>query len=415
MKVIIIGGGVIGLCSAYYLNQAGCEVTVLDNTDMNDGASYGNAGHIVPSHFIPLASPGIVSQGLRWMLDASSPFYVKPRLDASLIKWGYMFWRQCSLRVMEKNTPCLQQLLVLSRQLFNEMELDTRSDIGLIKNGLLVLYKTSASEKHEQEAAAIALKNGMVARLLKAGDVQDLEPGTKVDVKGGVWYGDDAHMDPFRFMKTLKKILVQKGVQIISEEEVTRFETRGPQIISIITPKNKYEADEIIMANGCWMPALAARLGIKLLMQPGKGYSLTYPSLQSSIRHPAILVDHRVAITPLPDGLRMAGTMELSGYKTKDLPMRIEAIKKAVPHYYPQLQTDVLPAPAVWSGFRPLSPDGLPYIGRHSKYKNLVLAGGHAMLGLSLATGTGLLVKQLIKGEKTSMPVDAFAVERFDR
>lgn len=413
MKIVVAGGGIIGLTCAYYLQKSGHEIIVIDNTDMKDGASYGNAGHIVPSHFVPLASPGIVAQGMRWMLNSSSPFYIKPRLNMDLVRWGLTFWRNANEKTMQQNIPHLHRLLTLSRNLFEEMKTELGNTFFLKEKGILIVYKTAESEKHEQALAKQAGQMGMQSCILSAQQVQELESSTTLDVKGGVLYKDDAHVHPGLFTTSLKDYLINKGVNVLSGSVVNGFEKSGNKVTAVITDVEKITADEFILANGAWLPLLAKKLNIKIVMQAGKGYSITYKNYQPQLQYPAILVDHRVVTTPIGNDLRLAGTMEINTPGSPIMPKRVKAIVDSVKKYYPDLDLPFTEGTKTWSGLRPLSPDGLPYIGRHSKYSNLTLAGGHAMLGLSLAPGTGMLVKEIIQQERCSIPVTAFNVERF--
>ena len=220
-------------------------------------------------------------------------------------------------------------------------------------------------------------------------------------------------MHPGLFTNVLKDHLINKGVKIIAETSVTGFEKSGNTITAVISDKEKINADEFILANGAWLPSLSKKLGIDILMQAGKGYSISYENFIPQLKYPAILVDHRVVTTPVGNDLRLAGTMEINTPGSPVMPKRVKAIVESVKKYYPDLELPYPDNKQAWSGLRPLSPDGLPYIGRHSKYKNLTIAGGHAMLGLSLATGTGILIKEIIHNEKTSIPTRAFNVERF--
>ncbi|MFZ1786490.1 MAG: FAD-dependent oxidoreductase [Ferruginibacter sp.] len=413
MKIVIAGGGVIGLSCAYYLQKEGHEVILIDNTAMTDGASYGNAGHIVPSHFVPLASPGIIAQGMRWMLNSSSPFYIKPRLDMDLLRWGFAFWRHSNEKTMQQNIPHLHRLLTLSRELFEEMKNELGNNFFMKEKGILIVYKTKESEKHEQALAKLAEQMGMRSDILSEQQVQELESATTINVRGGVLYKDDAHLHPGLFTTTLSHYLVTKGVKIISNTAISGFEKSGNKISAVVTAHEKITADEFILANGAWLPELSKKLGIKILMQAGKGYSITYENYQPQLQYPAILIDHRVVTTPIGNDLRLAGTMEINTPGSPVMPKRVKAIVESVRKYYPDLDLPFTDATKAWSGLRPLSPDGLPYIGRHSTYVNLIIAGGHAMLGLSLATGTGKLVQQMIDQHQLIMAVDAFNCERF--
>ncbi|MBI1343390.1 MAG: FAD-dependent oxidoreductase [Terrimonas sp.] len=412
-KILVVGGGVIGLSCAYYLEKAGYEVTVLDNTGMDDGASYGNAGHVVPSHFVPLAAPGIVAQGLRWMLNASSPFYIKPRWNTDLFRWGLQFWRSSGADTMKRNIPDLHRLLSFSRELFEDWQADLGNSFSMTSKGILIAYKTPESERHEAFLAAEAGKMGLHARILSAREVQDLESSTVFEVRGGVLYEEDAHLQPGLLMASLKKYLDEKGVTLLSNTAVQGFQHSGNRIHAVLTDSGEYFADEFVLANGAWMPALAGELGINLLMQGGKGYSITYKNFLPQLQYPAILVDHRVVTTPMGNNLRLAGTMEINGLSSPIMPKRVNAIVASVKSYYPELDLRLNGEQVIWSGIRPLSPDGLPYIGRPSNYENCVMAGGHAMLGLSLATGTGKLVEEIISHKKLSLSTLAFSPERF--
>lgn len=413
MKVVVIGGGIIGLSCAYYLQKKGFDITVVDNTQMTDGASYGNAGHIVPSHFVPLASPGIVSQGLRWMLNSSSPFYIKPRLDVDLMRWGYTFWRQSGIKTMQRNITPLQQLLFISRNLFDEVKNELGNSFFMIEKGILILYKTLQTENHELAMVKLAATMGLEAEILSASSVQQLESTTTINTRGGILYKADAHLHPALFMEVLKTFLLNAGVKFLTKTLVTAFEKSGNKITAVVTDNEKIIADEFVLANGAWLAFLTKKLGFPLLMQAGKGYSLTCKNFKPLITYPAILADHRVVTTPVGLDFRLAGTMEINGHNSPMMPKRVNAIIQSAKQYYPDLNIPPFENLQVWSGLRPLSPDGLPYIGRHKNIKNMVIAGGHAMLGLSLATGTGKLVQEIICNENLSMPIHSFNVERF--
>jgi len=412
-QVTIIGGGVIGLCCAYYLQKEGYEVTVIEKGNITDGTSFGNAGYVSPSHFVPLATPGIVAQGLRWMLSSTSPFYIKPRLNVDLIRWCLTFWKQANAQTVQKNVPPLNDILHLSRELTTDIKNELGNRFRMQEIGCLMLYKTAAVEKHEIEMAHEAAALKIETKVLNAQEVQALEPDVQVDVKGGILYPIDCHMHPGDFMGTLKAHLRKAGVKLQLNTTVTGFEKNGNTVTAVITDKGKFECSQLVLANGSWLPVVSEKLGINILLQAGKGYSMTYENIKRNLRYPAILVDKRVAMTPMGADLRMGGTMEISGLNSPLLVKRAQAIYNGAKAYYPDLPVDVMPVEKIWYGLRPLTPDGLPYIGGHSKFSNLFIAGGHAMLGLSLAAGTGKLVEELISKKKASVDVKAFAPERF--
>jgi D-amino-acid dehydrogenase len=412
-QVVIVGGGVIGLSSAFYLQQAGYQVTVIEKGDITDGASFGNAGYVSPSHFVPLATPGIVAQGMRWMLSSTSPFYIKPRFNWDLLRWLLAFYKKANAANVKNGAPHLNNILQMSRELTVDMRNQLGNTFRMQEVGCFMLYKNANTEKHELELAEEAAHFKVDTKVFSAQEVQAMEPDVEVNVRGGILYPSDCHMHPGDFMATLKKHLEQAGVKLQLNTAVTGFEKNSEKVTAVITDKGKFPCEELVLANGSWLPLTAKLLGVDLLLQAGKGYSITYQNVSSNLRHPSILVDDRVAMTPMGNDLRMGGTMEISGLESPTLVKRAQAIFKAVKNYYPSLPVE-FPAPEkIWSGLRPLSPDGLPYIGRHSKYTNLTMAGGHAMLGVSLAAGTGKLVEELVGGKKTSIDVSAFNVERF--
>lgn len=413
MKVTIIGGGVIGLCSAYFLEKEGYEVTLIERADISDGCSFGNMGFISPSHFIPLANPGIISQGLKWMLNSTSPFYIKPRLNLDLVQWGYHFWKSCTHKKVNQNSQPLNKILQLSRRLIAELRDDVGNVFEMQEKGCLMMCKKQKTLDHEFVVADAGEFFGLKVQRLDRAAVQALEPNVEVNVAGAVLFKDDCHFNPARLMIALKAHLEKKGINFQLNTTVTGFEKTNNTITAIITDKGKLDCDEIVVSAGSWMPELAKMMGIKLLIQPGKGYSHTYQHVENNLQYPAILVDRRCAISPWGQQLRIGGTMELSGINDKILVKRMHGIFDSVKDFYPGLKIDFPPEDKIWSGLRPVTPDGLPFIGRHPAIKNAVFAGGHAMLGLSLTAGTGKLVKEIIHKDALSIPIDAFRMNRF--
>lgn len=411
-QVTIAGGGVIGLCCAWYLQKKGLQVTVIERGDITNGTSFGNAGYISPSHIIPLASPGIIAKGLRWMLSSTSPFYIKPRLNADLIRWCLAFWRNANQSTMNRNIPPLFEILMLSRELSADMKEELGNTFRMEEKGIFMMYKNLATEKHELELAKEANALGLETIICNAQEVQQMEPDVEINVRGGVLYPIDAHLHPGDFMRTLHAALVQAGVTFHLNTNITGFEKQGNKINAVITDKGKFNCDELVLAPGSWLPTLTKQLGIHLLLQGGKGYSMTFENIERNLNYPAILVDHRTAMTPMGADLRMGGTMEISGLGSPTLVKRAQAIYNAAKLYYPDLPVQFPEISKIWHGYRPLSPDGLPYIGRHSRYNNLVIACGHAMLGLSLAAGTGKIVEEIVTGSTPSINYNAFNVER---
>ena len=302
MKVTIIGGGVIGLCSAYYLQKTGHEVTVVERNDITDGCSFGNMGYISPSHFIPLATPGIISQGLKWMMSSSSPFYIKPRLNLDLMRWGMTFWKKANAQHVEQSAPHLNNLLQLSRHLMNDLKNELPDSFDMIEKGCWMLYKTEKTGEHEKHLAEQANGFGLKTIMCTPQQVQEYEPAVEVNVAGGILYLDDCHLNSAKFMQSLFNHLQKNKVKFWLNTEVTGFEKSNGEIQAVITNKGNINCDELVIANGSWLGNISKLLGIKMLMQPGKGYSVVYKELEKNLQYPSILVDDRTATTPIDNG-----------------------------------------------------------------------------------------------------------------
>ena len=414
-NVIVIGGGIIGLSSAYYLQEAGYRVTVLDKADFLDNCSYGNCGYVCPSHFIPLATPGIVRQGLKWMLNSKSPFYVQPRLNRSLIDWGLKFMKSATKEHVERSAIPLRDIALYSQQEYEQNWLkQPEFDCAYEHKGLLEIFQTEAAAEHAHHTVEKAHELGLDAELLNYAEMQAKEPHTKINGLGAIFFKCDAHLYPNRLMKALIGILQRNGVQLLPNEEVIRFEANGGAIQRVITAKNAYTANAVVLAAGSWSREMAALAGVRLPLVPGRGYSVTLEDSPWRVNYPAILVEGRAAITPM-DGnkIRFGGTMEITSTTAPPRYSRVQGILDAVKRFFPEFDVP-MPAPEkIWYGYRPCSADGLPYIGRIKKYDNVVVATGHSMLGLSLGAGTGKLVCELINEDTPGIDLSPFAVERF--
>ena len=412
MKIGIIGGGIIGLTSAYYLQNSGHEVVVIDQSDMGDGCSYGNAGMIVPSHFVPLAAPGMITKGIRWMFNSSSPFYVKPQLNFDLLKWGFQFYNKSNSAHVERSAPALKEISLLSKTMYQQLAKELPFDFGYDEKGLMMLYKTKEAEHEERETAAMANGYGIDARILSLEEVQSLEPEVKVNARGAVFFPGDAHLTPQVFMNGLKSFLKER-ISYYTGTEVTGFEVENKKIKTIQTGKGDFSFDAIVIACGSWSGLVTKKLGLNLPMQAGKGYSFTLPEVTKNIRIPSILLEGRVAVTPMGNSLRFGGTMEITGVDHSINMNRVRGIVNTISDFYPEMKVEIPPAEKIWHGLRPCSPDGMPYIGRTKKFNNLILATGHSMLGVSLAPGTGKLVSEIVDEAKSTVDLKTFDPERF--
>ena len=411
--VLIIGAGIVGLSSAYYLHKQGHQVTVLDKGEVTDSCSFGNAGMIVPSHFVPLASPGMVQQGIRWMFNSKSPFYVRPSADLSLISWGLKFLKSANSGHVSRSAVPLRDLSLLSKQLFETLAKEPGFDFELKNKGILAFYKTEKVAEEEVHLAGKAKELGLDMGVLNAAECQLLQPELQLDVLGAVHYRCDGHLYPPKLMEALVHYLEHNGVNIVRRSEVSRIEQNGTKITKVFTGEKAWEADHYVLASGSWSPAIAKMMDIRVPLMPGKGYSFMEKEPEQRMTIPALLCEARVAITPMNGSIRYSGTMELDKINDRVNMQRVKGIVEAVPKYFTNLHPQLPAAEQVWFGFRPSSPDGLPYIGHSAKLKNLVIATGHGMMGLSLGPATGALVSQLISGQETDIEIKAFSPSRF--
>jgi D-amino-acid dehydrogenase len=421
MKIGIIGGGIIGLFSAYYLQKAGHEVTVMDRGDFSDSCSQGNAGMIVPSHIVPLAAPGMVAKGLRWMFSPTSPFYVRPRLNWDLLKWGYLFWKNATAAHVEKSIPVLRDLSLWSKNLYQDFQRQNHFDFGWQERGLLMLYQSPSVAHEEQEMAAIANRAGIEAAVLSAAEVQALEPDVEVSCLGGVFYKGDAHLSPHLLVKNLKNYLDTEGVKFLEKTEIIGFEKDNHKVtaalvadraVALRSVKTRLAFDEVVITTGAWSPILTQELGFSLPLQGGKGYSFMLHDVLKNVRVPTIMLEARATATPMGSSLRFAGTLEIAGTDLSVNMNRVQGIVEGVRRFYPHLDFENPKKEGVWSGLRPCSPDGLPYIGRLPHLKNIIVATGHGMMGLSLAPATGKLVAEIISGAPLSMAINSLRLDR---
>jgi len=408
-KVVVIGGGIVGLSSAFYLRAEGHDVIVLDKGTLFEGASFVNAGYLTPSHIIPLAAPGMIYKGLKWMFNSSSPFYIKPRMDADLISWGWKFMRSCSKAHVQRSLSVIKDINTLSKGLYHEMH--ESMDFHLEDRGVLMVFQTSKAEKEEFPVMKAAQDLGLDVSLLGANEVNELQPGVKMNIEGAYHYRCDAHTTPGVFMNELRDNLISNGVKIYTETEVNAFDLVDKKIKNVITSQGSFEAEEVVFAAGAWTEKLLKSLKISLSVQAGKGYRINVKT-PIGITMPAILMESKVAVTPMQGFTRFSGTMEIAGINNTIRMNRVEAIAGAASNYYEGVQLPQEDLEQAKCGLRPLSPDGLPFIGRHSSCENLVMATGHAMMGWSLGPGTGKLVSELISDKKTSMNINAFSPER---
>jgi D-amino-acid dehydrogenase len=412
--VLICGAGVVGLCCALYLRERGYEVTLIDRDGVSgDSCSFGNAGMIVPSHFTPLAAPGMIGLGLRWMLDRRSPFYIRPRLDPALAAWGLHFLRAANTEHVSRAAPVLRDMHLASRELYEQLADRCENGFGLMKRGMLMLCRTKRGLEDETKAARRARELDVPVEIVSPERAAELNPGIRMDIAGAVFYPMDCHLDPRQLMRKLTEFVAGAGVHVHWSTEITGWHVAGERIVAARTSQGDMPADEFVLAGGIWSSDLVRELGLKLPMQAGKGYSFTLPQPRQVPRLCSLLSEAHVVVTPMGSSLRIGGTMELAGLDRSVSRERAKAIAEAAVQYFPDLRAKDFCGVRPWSGLRPCSPDGLPYIGRFARYSNLCTATGHAMMGVSLAPITGQLVAQIVSAEPSRISLEPLSPQRY--
>ena len=412
-EILVIGSGAIGICAAHYLSEQNHKVAVVEKGEVCSGCSYGNAGLIVPSHCVPLAAPGMVSKALGWMFDPESPFYIKPRLDFELFSWLWKFRRACNRRHVQMAAPFLRTLSLASLRLYDDLAARKGLAFGFRKEGMLKAFNTPDGLEAGVEEARTLQDAGVETRIMNPEEIRELEPNIQIRATGGVFYPQDAQLNPFQFVHELARDVEKRGVDIHTSTEVLGLKTSGREITVVKTTRGDFTAREIVLAGGSWSPGIVRDLNLRLPIQPAKGYSITIKRPSQSPNIPISFGEAKVGVTPMGDTLRFGGTLELAGLDLSVNTRRVAAILKAVPQYLPDLDPETFELIEIWRGLRPCTPDGLPFLGRPRAYDNLIIAAGHAMIGISLAPITDRLVSQLVARETPEIDLALLNVERF--
>lgn len=404
----------MGLASADELLARGHRVTIVERGGPDhDCCSLGNAGYISPSHFLPLAAPGLLGQAIRWMGNPESPFYVRPRPDPALAGWMWRFWLASSPARAHAAGPLMRDLNLASRSLFESLAADTGDAFSLVRRGCLTLFQTQRGLDREAEHAERSRALGMDALVLDAKAVAALEPGVSLDVAGGVFYPLDAHVTPALFHATLTRRVAEKGGLFLWNAESRGFTHDSRRIRAVATTQGEIQGDEFLVAAGAYSSAVVAPLGLGLPLQPGKGYSLTMPNPPEMPTRPLLLQEVRVAITPMNGSLRFGGTLELGAWGPEINPPRIRGIVRSALEHLPAFREEHFQNLEAWSGLRPCSPDGLPYVGRFRRFENLSVAAGHAMMGLSMSLITGRVVAEILSDERPEYDLTLLDPDRY--
>jgi D-amino-acid dehydrogenase len=411
VDTLVIGGGSVGVCIAYFLSRRGREVTVVDQGQVGAACSYGNAGVIAPSHIIPLPAPGVLLKGLKWMWNPESPLYIKPRLDLALLSWLSRFGMACRKAPMVRAMSLMRQLTQASMALYQDFALAGAFGFHFKQKGSLMIYKNLGSFEASVKEAELLKPYGITCKVLGYADVRQIEPRVHSRAVGGIYFPEDAHLNPYEFVTGLASCSLNDGVKVLTSTEVLGFETSGERVSTVRTTRGDFVAEQVVLAAGSWSPQLVRGLGMKIPIQPAKGYSITVRCSDRDDSIPVWLSETKVIVTPMGGILRFAGTLELAGLDFSISQRRVGAIQRAVREYL--VGMDDYELLEIWRGLRPLTPDGLPIIGKSHRWTNLTIATGHGMQGLALGPITGKLVAQLVCGETPSIDLTALREQRF--
>lgn len=409
--VVVVGGGVIGVCTAYYLQKSGKQVTLLERDQICSGASFGNSGLIVPSHSVPIPGPGVVFQALKWMFDGESPFYVKPRFDLNLLSWLWKFRSNCNHDQIRNSLKTLVNLSRSSRLLYDELLSQEKIECDYQTSGLIMVYNTENGYLDGVHEARLMKGLGLSIEEMESTELIEREPDIKSDVFGGVFYSEDAFLNPLKFVTSLSDVIKKMGVKIQEGVEVSGFDNYSKDHQVVNTNSGDYSCKQLVLATGSWSRSLATKLNMKLPVEPAKGYSVTFDRVDSNLKHALILGEAKIGVNPMNKKIRLAGTLELAGNDLTVNMRRVKAIVKAAKNYLNSGNT--FKPDNVWAGLRPVTPDGVPIIGNTAVNPNVVVATGHATIGMTLGPITGKLVSEIINGDKPSIDLEALSPTRF--
>lgn len=408
--VLILGGGVIGLSTALFLLRAGRSVTVIEQNTVGSGSSHGNCGTITPSH-LPLHAPGTLAKGLRWMLKPDAPLRIKPSLDPALIGWLLRFAAQCNAQAFHATAVVKSRLLRASRARLAQLIADEGLACEFENSGTMYVYRDAAAFAQAEADADLLNALGIPCVSLDGAAARAKEPALNGSIVGAHWHPDDARLRPNRYVAELARRVRALGGTIVEQARIEGFEIGNARIDAVATTAGRYSGEEVVLALGAWSPKFARALGLRLPIQPGKGYSITYARPGVAPVIPLVLKERSVCVTSWDSGYRLGSTMEFAGYDTSLNRTRLDALARGAAEY---LQEPVGPrVEEEWYGWRPMTPDDLPTIGRAGHARNLMLATGHGMLGVSLSAITAQLVTELLTGQPPSLDVAPYAPTRF--
>lgn len=413
-RVVVVGGGVIGVCTAYYLAKGGARVTLLERREVGDGASFGNAGVIAPGH-PPITRPGRIKQVLRSLFRPLSPIWVAPRLDPALMAWLWTFARHSTERRVAEAMRTLAPMGRLSLRLFDELMAEEQLDCYYRHGGYYEVCLTETAWRAADKEAEFVRSFGFRAEVVSGSELREREPRLNEKILGGVFYPEAATVHPYRFVLELAERARRLGVEFQTGGETTEVLleagcARGVRLAS----GEELLADVVVIATGAYTAPLARRLGLPLPLQAAKGYhrdALPRDGEGPLLRAPCVLAETLVFCNPIGPVTRFAGTLEFSGVNHEIRRPRLEQLTRAARQYLTGLEE--IRIVSEWCGLRPCLPDGLPAVGPLGRVRGLYLATGHAMAGLTLGPATGKLLAEYILAGAPSLDIAALGPDRF--
>lgn len=411
--ILVVGGGIVGLACAHYLRKDGCRVTVVDKGRIGGECSHGNCGFVSPSHVLPLAEPGAIGTGISALLRRNGALRIRPRLDANLWRWLLRFAKRCNREAMLQSAGAIHPLLRSSMLLYEELVRERVIDCEWQKRGMLFVYKTRAAfDNYRPTNDLLTREFNEPAQPLTGAELSEFEPALQENLAGAWYFENDAHLRPDKLLSTWRATLEQSGVTFLEQHTLERFGEEGGEVHTAITGGRQVQADAFVVATGARTPLLADTLKRRIPIEPGKGYSITLPRPQTCPTHPMIFPERRVAVTPLESSLRLGSTMEFAGYDERIRTERLSLLTNGAAEYLRDFKDDGS-FPDRWFGWRPMTYDSFPVIGRLPDFRNVYVATGHNMLGVSMAPATGRLISELINGRQTHLASAPYAVDRF--
>ena len=389
--IIIIGAGIMGLTTAYELLKAGKKVTIIDESDITNSTSFGNAGLLSAFDKGPLSNPGIVFNTLKLMLKGESPVNIHPTLDTKIYKWLWKFVNSANKDRLKRTLALFEKYGHISNDAYEKMQNIDGLDLDFHKKGMVSVFTEQSS--YDKKLLDYAIKNDDVFEIIEKNKIKEFIPCITNDVKGAIHFKRNTHFDPKRTMLELKRYLIENGAEFILNEKIIDIKYSDKKIESISSALNTYEANTYIMSTG-YQTLLADKLNEKLMMTPAKGYSLTFtmPKELEPITS-TLFADLFIVMTPRRDDVRITSKLEIGSTNLDIIEKQIKSIKENFKKYTVPFEMQNI---TEWTGFRPLTPNDMTLIGKDEKYKNLIYGMGLGWLGMTFAPALASILKDLI-------------------